>query len=277
MIKNNYYIITIHNKEDLIKKVLEGVQFSTKDSEANTHIVCVLDGCTDNSEAIVDSVATILPENYTVHKLYEDDVHELLSLNSALRYIDSIEQDGESLIYFLQDDVVLEEENLDALMEYLYQQEKNLGYISFRCGLSTDIDASGVLFEHSFLESEYGHWKQLDLSHFLEVGDKQFGICEIVIKSPTCIKKRILDEVGHFDEKLAPFGHDDLDLCMRLNTAGYLNGIFGAKFTSKVDWGGTREAKNQGKDYHKQYDQTIYRNKLYLTQKHKEYYANKHK
>lgn len=277
MIKNNYYIITIHNKEDLIEKVLQGVHFSTKDSETNTHIVCVLDGCTDNSENIIDTFIPTLPSNYTVHKLYEADVHELLSLNSALRYIDSIEQDGESLIFFLQDDVVLEEESLSELIEYLYEQESKLGYVSFRCGLSTDIDASGVLYEHSFLESEYGHWKQLDLNHFLEVEDKQFGICEIVIKSPTCIKKRILDEIGHFDEKLAPFGHDDLDLCMRLNTAGYVNAIFGAKFTSKVDWGGTREVKNQGKDYHKQYDRIVFRNKLYLTEKHKEYYASKRK
>jgi GT2 family glycosyltransferase len=277
MTKNNYYIITIHNKEDLIKRVLQGIQFSTKDSETNTHIVCVLDGCSDNSESIIDAFTATLPNNYKVHKLYEDDVHELLSLNSALRYIDTIEQDGESLVYFLQDDVVLEEENLDALIEHLYKQESKLGYISFRCGLFTDIDANGVLFEHSFLESEYGHWKQLDLNHFLEVGNKQFGICEIVIKSPTCIKKRILDEVGHFDERLAPFGHDDLDLCIRLNGAGYVNAIFGAKFTSKVDWGGTREEKNQTKDYHKLYNQTIFRNKLYLTEKHKHYYAAKQK
>lgn len=275
MIRNNYYIITIHNKEELIKKVLQGIHFSTKDSETNTHIVCVLDGCTDNSENIIDTFTVALPSKYMVHKLYEDDIHELLSLNSALKYINSIEQDGESLIYFLQDDVVLEEENLDALIEYLYEQESKLGYISFRCGLSTDIDTNGMLYEHSFLESEYGHWKQLDLNHFLEVRDKQFGICEIVIKSPTCIKKRILDNVGHFDETLAPFGHDDLDLCIRLNMAGYTNAIFGAKFTSKVDWGGTREPKNQEKDYHKQYNQTVFRNKLYLTQKHKEYYANK--
>lgn len=277
MIKNNYYIITIHNKEDLIEKVLQGVYFSTKDSKANTYIICVLDGCSDNSENIIDSFTGTLPNTYTVHKLYEEDVHELLSLNSALRYVDSIEEDGESVIYFLQDDVILEEENLGELVEYLYEQEKTLGYISFRCGLSTDIDTNGVLYEHSFLESEYGHWKQLELNHFLEVENKQFGICEIVIKSPTCIKKRILDEVGHFDEKLAPFGHDDLDLCIRLNKAGYINAIFGAKFTSKLDWGGTREEKNQGKDYHKEYNQTVFRNKLYLTEKHREYYANKRK
>ncbi len=277
MIQNNYYIVTIHNKEDLMEKVLHGIYNSTKSSKTHTHIVCVLDGCTDNSENIIDAYTPTLPSNYTVHKLYEDDVHELLSLNSAMRYIDSIETNGESIIFFLQDDVVLEEESLSELIDHLYQQEHKLGYVSFRCGLSTDCDPSGILYEHTFLESEYGHWKQLNLDHFTEVGDKQFGICEIVIKSPTCIKKRILDEVGHFDSKLAPFGHDDLDLCIRLNLAGYENAIFGAKFTSKLDWGGTREVKNQEKNYHKEYDQTIYRNKLYLTQKHKDYYASKHK
>jgi GT2 family glycosyltransferase len=275
--KNEYYIVTIHNKEHLIHRVLNGILFSTKNSTSAIQIICVLDGCTDNSETIIDDFASHLSGNYHLHKLYENDVHELLSLNTALRYIDTLESDGEDIIFFLQDDVILEEENLGQLIQYLYDQNEKLGYISFRCGLFTDIDANGILYEHSFLESEYGHWKQLNLTHFVEVENKQFGICEAVIKSPTCIKKRILDEVGHFDENLAPFGHDDLDLSIRLNILGYSNAIFGAKFTSKLDWGGTRDEKNQAKDYHRQYNQIVLRNKLYLTKKHLQYYANKSK
>jgi GT2 family glycosyltransferase len=277
MIKNNYYIITIHNKEELIKDVLDGIVKSTIESQDNTHIVCVLDGCTDNSEDIIDNYTTSLTDKYKIHKLHEADVHELLSLNSALRYISSIESNGESLIFLLQDDVILQEENLSETIEYLYDTYPELGYVSFRCGLSTDIGLNGVLYEHSFVESTDGHWKQLNLDHFVEMQNKEFGFCEIVIKSPTCIKKQVLDVVGLFDENLAPFGHDDLDLCIRLNMHGYKNAVFGAKFTSKLDWGGTREDKNQTKDYHKQYDQIIFRNKLYLTEKHKHYYATKQK
>ena len=275
MKKNCYYIVTIHNKQDLIKKVLEGIVFSTKDSQYKTNIVCVLDGCTDNSEKYIDEFEIENKHNYEIHKIIENDVHELLSINSAFKFISNISNNPEDLIFILQDDVILEELNLNETIEYLYENNPQLGYISFRCGLSTDLYSNGLLREHSFIESEDGHWKQLNMDHFLEMKNREFGFCEIVIKSPTVIKKSVLDEVGFFDENLAPYGHDDLDLCIRLNNLGYKNAVYGAKFTSKLDWGGTRESKNQEKDYHKQYNNIVFRNKLYLMDKHKDYYATK--
>ena len=275
--KNSFYIITIHNKQDLIQKVLEGVVNSTKESEYKVNIICVLDGCSDNSESIIDEYSKTLDLKYILHKIYQDDVHELLSLNAAFKYIETLETSPEDLIYMLQDDVILKEPDLNELIEAIYDQNPELGYISFRCGLQTSLDSSGILCEHSFIESIDGHWKQLGGDFFIEMQNREFGFVEIVIKSPTCIKKRVLDHVGYFDEALAPFGHDDLDLCIRLNKLGYKNAVFGASFLSKLDWGGTREDKNQVKDYHKNYNGIVYRNKLYLTNKHKDYYEAKQK
>ena len=178
MKKNAYYIVTIHNKESLILKVLEGIKVSTENSSYHTNIVCVLDGCTDSSSEIVDTFAATIPTSYTMHKIYENDVHELLSINSALRYINTLQTNPDDLIFLLQDDVVLQEESLNELIECLYSTHEQLGYVSFRCGLSTDLDQNGLLYEHSFLESEDGHWKQLNLDHFLEVKNKEFGFCE---------------------------------------------------------------------------------------------------
>jgi GT2 family glycosyltransferase len=275
--KKAFYIITIHNKQDLILNVLEGVINSTNNSDYETNIVCVLDGCHDNSESIIDQFSVNLSDKYKLYKIIENDVHELLSINSALKFINTLETSENDLIFFLQDDVVLKEENLNEIIHSLYSQYQELGYISFRCGLLTNLDSNGLLHEHSFIESTDGHWKQLNLDHFVEMKNKEFGFVEIVIKSPTCIKKKVLDHVGIFDEKLAPFGHDDLDLCIRLNNLGYKNAVFGASFTSKLDWGGTREEKNQDKEYHKKYNEIIFRNKLYLTKKHESYYAAKFK
>lgn len=273
--KKAFYIVTIHNKQDLILDVLNGIVNSTKNSQFETNIVCVLDGCTDNSELIIDEFSKDLLVPHKLYKVYENDVHELLSINSALRFISTLETDKDDLIFFLQDDVVLTEEDLNETIEFLYNSHSNLGYISFRCGLMTDISNNGLLYEHSFIESTDGHWKQLNLDHFVEMNNKEFGFVEIAIKSPTCIKKSVLDLVGWFDENLAPFGHDDLDLCIRLNKLGYKNAVFGASFTSKLDWGGTREEKNKNKDYHKLYNDIILRNKIYLTKKHTDYYINK--
>lgn len=273
--KTAHYIVTIHNKEDLINKVLEGIVTSTKDSTYFTNIICVLDGCTDNSEQYVLEFAKQLDSNYKLYTIIQNDVHELLSINAALRFIQSLDGTPDDLIFFLQDDVVLKDENLNEMIEYLYQQQNKLGYVSFRCGLATSLDSSGILCEHSFIESTHGHWKQLNLNHFVEMQEREFSTVEIAIKSPTCIKKGVLDEVGMFDEALQPFGHDDLDLCIRLNKLGYSNAVFGVKFESKLDWGGTREDKNQDKGYHKNYASIVSRNKVYLTNKHREYYESK--
>lgn len=273
--KTAHYIVTVHNKEELIEKVLDGIVNSTKGSTFFTNIICVLDGCTDSSYQRVIDFSNRLDSNYKLYTIVENDVHELMSINSALRFIATLDGTPDDLIFFLQDDVILQDESVNEIIEYLYSQYPELGYISFRCGLLTSLDSSGILCEHSFIESEYGHWKQLNLNHFMEMRDREFSFIEIVIKSPTCIKKSVLDVVGLFDENLQPFGHDDLDLCIRLNKLGYKNAVFGIKFESKLDWGGTRENKNQEKGYHKNYNSIIFRNKIYLTNKHRDYYESK--
>ena len=273
--KTAHYIITIHNKEDLISNVLTGIQKATENSLFDINIICVLDGCIDDSEINIDNCFSSFSDKYKLHKIYENDVHELLSLNSAIKYLETIDSSKEDLIFFLQDDVVLEDVDVNENIDNLYQNIDHLGYISFRCGLSTNLDSNNILFEHSFLESECGHWKQLNLNHFQEFKNKEFSFCEIVIKSPTCIKKSILDEIGLFDENLAPFGHDDLDLSIRLNKKGYKNAIFGVGFKSLLDWGGTRTPKDPNKEYSLRYNDIVYRNKLYLTEKHADYYQSK--
>lgn len=261
-----YYIITIHNKEDLIKDVLDGVNKSA----TNGKIICVLDGCTDNTELIIDSYNSKFP----IIKSKQDDVHELLSLNAVFKDVLKEANDSDFIVT-LQDDVILDELNLETLISDLYNQKENLGYLSLRCGLKTKLDNNLVLCEYDFIESEFGHWKQLNLHHFKELKYKEFEYAEVVIKSPTCIPVWLLKKVGFFDENLAPFGHDDLDLCIRLNEMGYKNGIYALKFFSKVEWGGTREDKNKESKHNKQCDFIIYRNKIYLTKKHKSYYYSK--
>jgi tetratricopeptide (TPR) repeat protein len=263
-----FYIVTIHNKESMIEKVLDGI---SNCAQTGT-IICVLDGCTDNTESIVSGYKTNLP----IHKIVLNDVHELLSLNTAMEYVlQKLNPADDDFFVLLQDDVILKEPDFESLITNLYSKKKNLGYISLRLGCSTRLDPKGILSEYDFIESEYGHWKQLDLKHFKEIKHGGFEYAELVLKSPTCIPVGVIRKVGMFDKKLAPFGHDDLDLCIRLNQLGYANGVYALNFESKLEWGGTRENKNQDKDYHKNYNNIVFRNKLYLSAKHSEYYKNK--
>lgn len=272
---NAHFIVTIHNKEFLIKKVVEGITNATKGLDILIQIIAVLDGCTDNSESELDNAMINLPSNYKLIKIYLDDVHELISINHAINYLMRTNAGKEDLIFFLQDDVILEVDQLPLKVEYLYSNIPRLGYISFRCGLSTDFDANGLLYEHTFYEAKCGHWNQLNLNHFVPFGEGDFMFCEICIKSPTCIKMRVLQHVGILDENLAPFGHDDLDLCIRLNLLGYKNAIYGINFNSKLEWGGTRMITETPNHYSINYNRIVMRNKLYLSTKHREYYLAK--
>ena len=112
------YIITIHNKENLIEKVLKSVISCCRE---NSYIYPVLDGCTDNTESIINS---IIADNrqIPIKKIYTPDVHEILSINAALKVAS---QDEKGCNIILQDDVILEDQELEKKVFTIYDY---LGY-----------------------------------------------------------------------------------------------------------------------------------------------------
>ena len=80
------YIVTIHNKEFLIERVIRSIIACCNE---NSFIYPALDGCTDNSELIIDK---IIEENPSVNivKVHTPDVHEILSINEGIKVCRSI-------------------------------------------------------------------------------------------------------------------------------------------------------------------------------------------
>jgi len=231
------YIITIHNKEDLIEDVLNSVM---KCCGQHSFIYPVLDGCTDKSEKIVDD---IIGKNrqIPIKKIKVNDIHEILSINEGLRRSDQ-SVDGYNII--LQDDVIISDFLIEKKVVFLYDKiGKQLGYLSFRLGanlqknvLETD---EGSPFK-DYIENAFGHG--IDKSKMLLPG--QFAFRSIAIKSPVCIPTRIMRQYGLLDENLSPCFHDDTEYCLRLLKNGYKNGVFGLEYQSDLEWGGTRRKPN---------------------------------
>jgi len=227
------YIITIHNKEALIERVLESV---IKCCHENSFIYPVLDGCSDRSEEIID---TVISKNLKVSitKIKMNDVHEILSINEGLK-ISNQSVEGYNII--LQDDVILKDDKIEEKITQLYNKVGDkLGYLSFRLGanLKKDIlvNPNSLLFK-DYVESAFGHG--FDHAKILVPG--QFTFRSIAIKSPVCIPTRIIKEFGLLDEHLAPCFHDDTEYCLRLLKNGYKNGVFAISYESDLDWGETR-------------------------------------
>ena len=226
------YIITIHNKEDLIHDVLVSVLLCCG---PNSKVFAVLDGCTDNTEAILDRF-TQRYQGVPLVKLYAPDVHEILSINTGLR---AAPQEGDGYNIILQDDVMLADLDFESKITQLYAWGKgSLGFVSFRMGANFAPDAltsSSSVPLTSFIENAYGHGIHTEI---LLPG--RFAYRTVPIKSPICLPAKIVREVGLMNEELAPYMHDDTDLAIRTTNAGYMNGVFALRFYSDVKWGGTR-------------------------------------
>jgi glycosyltransferase involved in cell wall biosynthesis len=260
----SYTILPIYNRGDILDKVLLGIAESFYNENK---LICILDGCTDNSEAILRNF--ILRNKIDADIYFMNDVHEITCLNYGLMKIKLMSPDENDLIFTVQDDVILEEKNIDKVFENLYNNESNLGYVSMRFGVKL-LPKENTFVEYDFIESEFGHWKQLNLSHFKELKHLDFVKTEIAVRSPTCVQWKRYAEIGFYDPFLAPCGFDCHDFSIRMNKKSYVNGVYSLKYTSKVDWGNMR--KNNKTEVNSRYGEIYDINRIYLRKKHEDYF-----
>jgi GT2 family glycosyltransferase len=265
------YIITIHNKEDLLERTLDAVD---RCGGQEAVVYPVLDGCTDRSEDIVNEFAKRTSKKVVVTRT--PDVHEIRSINAALRQI------NEGFTICLQDDVVLDEPDLESKLESLYQKEgPKLGVVSLcraanlrLASLARQIARSGfkpLVVETDLIRAEHDYCAEADTVEYERLVERM-----VAIKSPVCIPEPVLKEVGILDEDLAPYSYCDHEYCMRCLKAGFRNGLFPMHFTSELEWGGTRIDEGfsqQAKAIH-------LRNTRYIARKHggfiREYWKRNH-
>jgi len=226
------YIITIHNKQELIERVMMSV---INCAGEYSHIYPVLDGCTDRTESIIDQIIVSNP-SVSITKLFAGDVHELKSINIGLN---SSSQEGYGFNIILQDDVVLTDSAMETHCVALYQKFKNLGIVSFRHGqnISRSVYQKNKRrnFYYGYIENEAGH----GLNQFSLLKTGYFTFKEVVMKSPICIPFEVVKAVGIPDDRYAPW--DDLAYCYTVVQAGFYNGVYAIEFQSDLEWGTTRE------------------------------------
>lgn len=259
----SYFIVPIHNKDYLIADVIKGIIDSCK---GDLHIICILDGCTDLSEISIFKPLKKIQGKYTILKT--DDVHEIMCLNYGLTQVKLMSPNDDDLIFTIQDDVVLQEQNLDGKFEELFKTQTDLGYISMRLG-SRIVFMQDTIGETDYIESEFGHWKQLGLTHYTMLSHGQFVPTQLAIRSPTCVQWKRYKEVGFYDASLAPCGYDCHDFSIRMIEHGYRNGVYAMKFRSDVSWGGMRTSVQS--EINKKHGEIYEWNRRYLAIKHRSF------
>lgn len=249
------YIVTIHNREDLIERVLTSILVC---AGSDSHVYLVLDGCTDRTESIVDAMLSEwvgLP----VTKLYAPDVHEIRSLNIALR---SIPQVGDGYNVLIQDDIILRDRQLEKKIIEIYRHfSDKVGVLSFRHGANVDVDDDvGEVKDLDVLESVYG---QGMVDEPLAPGHAATRM--VCMRSPQCISFETIRKVGVLDERFAPYTYDDYDYCLRCLKAGLINLVYALKVVSRVEWGGMRRSPQPG------VLEIMKRNRRYVFQNHSDF------
>jgi hypothetical protein len=265
---NSFYIVPTFNKDFLILDVLNGIVKSHSSNDIPT-IICLVDGCTDNTETLVNSFKESYKDPQKMHIIKLNDVHEIRSLNHGLEYIkNNLSPNSDDLIFMIQDDVILNDENINLKFNKLFEYRKDLGYVSMRFGCKLH-SFNNDIHESDFTESEFGHWSQPNIHFNCKIlKHLEFQTFQIVVRSPTCVQWRTFESVGFFDDNLAPLGYDCHDFSIRCNLKGYTNGVLAIKFKSDVSWGSTR---SPNKKYNMK---SIYeRNRKYLANKHKDYFS----
>jgi glycosyltransferase involved in cell wall biosynthesis len=264
-VKNKFnYIVPIFNKEDILPQTLEGIENC---SSKTSTIILIVDGCTDNSEQIVDDF--IAKGSREAIKILMPNVHMLKSVNAGLKLV----REGFSII--MQDDIILQDINMEDKIFNLYNTIKNLGVISFRYG--SEIKKTSLLdtfiYSKSFIPmiEEYDFVKSPDDYAPLPVACYDTFYPKMnVINGPNCIPFTLLEKLKGFDENLAPYGFDDPEFCIRALKLNYINGLFPIKYKSDEEWGGTRRSKSfrlEAKKIH-------LRNRRYIWKKHSEFLKN---
>lgn len=281
-----YYIITAHNSEQLIARVISGVIMS-HNNLTEGKILLVADGCSDETAKRAKDYFELWQRSeegvvgLELIVLTLPNVHEIESINHALTHIRTFEDPRpEDLVFMLQDDVVLDEVNINNKIADFYYTSERLGYISLRMGVDVKLlpvrgaEYNTNIYDYNVTESEFGHWsnlgwKEIHNQPIIYVRHGEHMYRDIVVRSPTVCRWNVFEDVGVFDAALAPYNYDCFDFSIRCLERGYHNAVYALKFESDLSWGGMR--KHEKSKFNEKKEEIFDRNLKYMMNKHRNF------
>jgi len=225
--------LTIHNKDFLLNSVLEGIKLNTV---GPYELVCVLDGCTDKSEEILDK---FIKENKStsIIKTEAPNVFETKANNIAASLSSG------NYIIIIQDDMIINEKEWNGRLLFPFQSYSDVFAVTARMSHNWEFNPKS---EH-VKEITHRNDKWSDILQVANIADKgnlgrdMFGIRNCVNRGPLAIRHDVFKTMGGFDELFCPQDMDDHDFCYRtFKKTGMKCGCYPIDFLSRDEWGGTR-------------------------------------
>jgi glycosyltransferase involved in cell wall biosynthesis len=230
-------VLTVHNQGDILEQVLEGIEDNT---EGNYEIIVVLDGCTDNSEAVLDDYLNNSTITSRVTILHADNVFETKANNIGLR-----EAKGDYVI-IVQDDMVIKEKGWNTRMRKPFQEFNDVFAVTARTAHNYTRGAG----THLGQEDKDNCWCDIvepcDEANRSNTPRDVFAVRGTVNRGPLMIDRDDLVKMDYLDEAFSPQDMDDHDLMFRMRKKlNKVCGCYWIDFESDPSWGGTRKETGQ--------------------------------
>lgn len=238
-------LLTVHNKADIIQKILSGIIHNTT---GEWELIVCMDGCTDGSWAIVSRVLMLSPIiKYTVFEA--PDVFETKANNLCAMYASH----KSKYLIFVQDDMLICEHGWNERLVKPMETWDDVFAVTARTAHHWRINPSGRDLLHPRPLDKVNDW--CDILQHTTHADKtntprdQFAIRGSVNRGPLAVRADLFRALGGLDERFAPLQFDEHDLMFKARREGYYCGYYGIDWYSEPAWGGTRSADGSPKQF----------------------------
>jgi GT2 family glycosyltransferase len=211
-------IIECFNKGNLVGKIIDNL------IKANIEeIIAIDDGSSDNTLKILSKKLT-KPNHFIIHA---NDLYEVRMYNKAMKMASG------KFILLLQDDDLPPKDDFWIKIALQYFEEDNkLGILGGRNGIhlmvpDTKIDKE--LSKYSYNNLIGGIPGLFKYKNVMSTAEEIIHPM-VVNKAPFWISKKLIEDVGYFDEFFAPIQCEDVDFCMRSWENGWKVGLYQSGF-----------------------------------------------
>ena len=213
----NTIILTVHNKESSIKKIVHNLLSTI--SKNTVKIIIILDGCIDKTLENIECYLKKNKPNIDLKIIFTDDIWETKANNVGLKEVET------EFATIVQDDMLIKQKNWDKLLiEKL--ANNNVFSISGRAAYNYKLKKNELIIEN-IVGREYpfsnknifgkivGKLVAIFKPYWIFKYFSLFSVRLINNRGPLILKTNLVRELGFFDENFAPFELDDVDLCFR--------------------------------------------------------------
>jgi glycosyltransferase involved in cell wall biosynthesis len=228
-------VLTVHNKDWLLDKVINGIIYNTI---GVYELIVVLDGCTDKSKEIIFSRS----KNINNIKIIEtNNVFETRANNAGLK-----NAEGQYCI-IVQDDMIIEQFGWNKRLSLPCEKFDDVWAVSARESHNWQINPLSKYLQNLNKDDiwEHNYWPDMlthnnHASKVIKTKD-EFIIRESVNRGPLLLKKEVLEKADYLDENNDKQDMDDHRLMFKVKKLYNLNcGYFPIHYESSDNWGSTR-------------------------------------